>query len=297
MTESYLSASVCVAAVTLSHFDGSLRHFLTEIFGASDESAVKKGNEVFVITSFVAASAAFHPVLFLSHTDEEHIQRLIFVGKIYNTLYDHRKDQHFVQQAWSDVEFVLLHTEESGSGLHASCIQTPWPAALRRYRRRRTAQCAGVGAPSAAPPPAGSPAGWTHLRPSESVNTCRLYFSNNTRSYIVVNNWPGTQLQLWSLFTAFLGGQKWTTLYSNSVFFTVMLQLPPYHTAKEIILVTYLCDKQLNVFICYDIIMRLYLNVIIIVFIFVCKLFYKDNMTIQQHSLALSPPLSLHIYM
>lgn len=30
--------------------------------------------------------------------------------------------------------------------------------------------------------------------------------------------------------------------------------------------------------------MRLYLNVIIIVFIFVCKLFYKYNMTIQQHS-------------
>lgn len=67
-------------------------------------------------------------------------------------------------------------------------------------------------------------------------------------------------------------------------FFTVTLQLPPYHTAKEIILVTHLCDKQLNVFICYDIIMRLYLNVIIIVFIFVCKLFYKYNMTIQQHS-------------
>lgn len=159
--------------------------FLLRFSGLLTSLLWKKGNEVIVITSFVAASAAFHPVLFLSHTDEEHVQRLIFVGKIYNTLYDHRKDQHFVQQAWSDVEFVLLHTGESGSGLRASCIQTPWPAALRRYRRRRTAQCAGVGAPSAAPPPAGSPAGWTHLRPSESVNTCRLYFSINTRSYIV----------------------------------------------------------------------------------------------------------------
>lgn len=60
-------------------------------------------------------------------------------------------------------------TGGSDSGLRASCTRTPWPAALRPCTRRKSAQCAGAAAWSEAPPPAGSPAGSTRWRPSESA--------------------------------------------------------------------------------------------------------------------------------
>lgn len=66
---------------------------------------------------------------------------------------------------------VLLHTWEIGSGLRASCTQTPWLAARHRCRRHRIERCAGVGAPSGARPPSGSPVESTHWRPSESGST------------------------------------------------------------------------------------------------------------------------------
>lgn len=98
-------------------------------------------------------------------------------NSVSNTLPDrinYSKDQQFVQQrrtvadpSWAG----LLHTAEIGWGLRASCTRTPWPAALRPCRLRRIAQCAGAGARSAAPPPAGSPAWSTRWRPLESVNT------------------------------------------------------------------------------------------------------------------------------
>lgn len=66
-----------------------------------------------------------------------------------------------------------IRTEEIDWGPRVSCIRTPWPAALRLCRRHRIARCAGVGAPSAAPPPSGSPAGSTRWRPSGSVTTQR----------------------------------------------------------------------------------------------------------------------------